>query len=528
VLPTFVIGLREGLEAALIVGIVAAFLVQEGRRDSLRWMWAGVVLGVLVAIGVGVGLRIASQELPQREQEQLETIVALVAVGMVTWMIFWMRKHSANLKGELQGKAGAALATGSTAALVAMAFLAVIREGFETAVFLVAVFNDARDPQAAGLGAVLGIAVAVVIGYLLYRGGVRINLGRFFKVTGMILVIVAAGLLSNALHTAHEAGWWNSMLGQAADLSSVVTPGTVRYALFNGMFGIQPKPTTGEVLVWFLYAVPMAWVVLRPARRRRVDEPTGAKGAPTRAVATAVTAVLVLGLVGVFATAAGAATKEVKIEITDKGCPKRIETSSGKTKFEVENVDSNVVTEFEVLDGKKVIGEKENLTPGLSGSFTVTLQPGTYTTLCPNGDREKGVLVVTGAATGAKTSAAAASKVKVTLGEFVVQAKPKSAPAGNVDFVVTNKGSMTHEFVVARTTDGTLPVDADGMVDESQLPEGALLGELEDMGRGDKATLDLKGLTPGSYVLFCNIKQTHDGVTEVHYKEGMSTPFTVK
>ncbi len=138
------------------------------------------------------------------------------------------------------------------------------------------------------------------------------------------------------------------------------------------------------------------------------------------------------------------------------------------------------------------------------------------------------MLVVTGAATGAKTSAAAASKVKVTLGEFVVQAKPKSAPAGNVDFVVTNKGSMTHEFVVARTTDGTLPVDADGMVDESQLPEGALLGELEDMGRGDKATLDLKGLTPGSYVLFCNIKQTHDGVTEIHYKEGMSTPFTVK
>jgi high-affinity iron transporter len=490
-------------------------------------MWAGVALGVLVAIGVGVGLRIASQELPQREQEQLETVVALIAVGMVTWMIFWMRSHAANLKGDLQGKAGAALATGSTAALVGMAFLAVIREGFETAVFLVAVFNDARDPQAAGLGAVLGIAVAIVAGYLLYRGGVRINLGRFFKVTGMILVIVAAGLLSNALHTAHEAAWWNSMLGQAADLSSVVTPGTVRYALFNGMFGIQPKPTTGEVLVWFLYAIPMGWVVLHPAKRRRSEGAPTAK-APSRAVATAVTAVLVLGLVGVFAAAAGAATKEIEVKITDKGCPKRLETKAGKNTFAVENVDSGAVTEFEVLDGKKVIGEKENLPPGLSGSFTVTLQPGTYTTLCPNGDREKGVLVVTGAATTAKQSAVAATKVKVTLREFAVLAKPKTAPAGNVDFVVRNKGSMTHEFVVVRSTSTTLPVDADGAVDESQLPEGALLGELEDMESGDTATLDLKGLTPGSYVLFCNITETSGGVTEHHYKEGMSTPFTVK
>ena len=526
-LPTFVIGLREGLEAALIVGIVAAFLVQEGRRDSLRWMWTGVGIGVLVAIGVGVGLRIASQELPQREQEQLETIVALIAVGMVTWMIFWMRAHAANLKGELQGKAGEALATGSTAALVAMAFLAVIREGFETAVFLVAIFNDARDPQTAGIGALLGIALAVVIGYLIYRGGVRIHLGRFFKFTGMILVIVAAGLLSNALHTAHEAGWWNSMLGQAADLSSIVTPGTVRYALFNGMFGIQPKPTTGEVLVWFLYAIPMTWVVLRPVKRRRAEEESGAK-APSRAAATAVTAALVVGLLGVFATAAAAATRTVEVKITDAGCPKRIETKAGKTTFEVENVDSSVVTEFEVLDGKKVIGEKENLTPGLSGTFTLKLEPGKYTTLCPHGDREKGVLIVTGASSTTKKSATAATKVKVTLGEFVVKAKPKSGPAGDIDFVVTNKGSMTHEFVVARTTDDTLPVGADGTVDESQLPEGALLGELEDMEPGDTATLDLEDLTPGSYVLFCNISETHGGVTEHHYAEGMYTPFTVK
>jgi len=515
VLPTFVIGLREGLEAALIVGIVAAFLVQEGRRDAMRWVWAGVGLGVLVAIGVGVGLRIASQELPQREQEQLETVVALVAVGMVTWMIFWMRAHAANLRGDLHSRAGAALATGSTAALVAMAFLAVIREGFETAVFLVAVFNDARDPQAAGLGALLGIAVAVVIGYAIYRGGVKLNLARFFKFTGFVLVVVAAGLLSNALHTAHEAGWWNSMLGQAADLSAVVKPGSVRYAIFNGMFGIQPKPTWGEALVWFLYAVPMSIVVLRPARPKRLA---------ARTTAVAATVALVLGL---LAVGAGAATKEVKIELTDTGCPKSLTVPAGQTKFAIENVDSSEVTEFEVLDGKKVVGEKENLVAGLSGSFTIALQAGRYTLYCPNGDREKGTLVVTGATGATNRSATSAAKVKVALSEYKVDPTPTSAQAGKVDFVVINKGSMTHEFVVVRSADGNLPVDASGAVDEAQIPTTDKLGELEDLERGDKATLDTT-LTPGTYVLFCNIVETNDGVTDSHYADGMHTTFTVR
>jgi len=522
VLPTFVIGLREGLEAALIVGIVAAFLVQEGRRDAMKWVWAGVVLGVLVAIGVGIGLRVASQELPQKEQEQLETLVALVAVGMVTWMILWMRKHAANLKGDLRSRAGAALATGSTAALVAMAFLAVIREGFETAVFLVAVFNDAKDPQAAGIGALLGIAVAVVIGYLIYRGGVKINLAKFFKFTGLVLVVVAAGLLSNAVHTAHEAGWWNSMLGQAADLSVVVKPGSVRYAVFNGMFGIQPEPTWGEALAWLLYAVPMTIVVLRPPR----PKPRMAEASKTVTRAVAGTAVVVL-VVAVFAVAAGAATKEVEIELTDKGCPAKITVPAGDTKFEIANVDSSEVTEFEVLDGKKVVGEKENIVAGLSGAFSIDLEAGKYTMYCPNGDREKGVLLVTGAAGATRSRATKATPVKVTLNEFVVKAKPGSTPAGTIDFAVTNKGSMTHEFVVARTADGNLPLRADGSVDESQIPDADRIGELEDLERGDRATLDTT-LTPGTYVLFCNITETSGGVTDHHYADGMHATFTVK
>ncbi|HEX5587645.1 MAG TPA: iron uptake transporter permease EfeU [Acidimicrobiia bacterium] len=267
-LPTFVIGLREGLEAALIVGIIAAFLLQENRRDAMRGVWIGVGIAVTLCLAAAVGLRLASEQLPQREQEQLETIIGLVAVGMVTWMIVWMRRHAANLRGALQEQASAALATGSTAALVTMAFLAVLREGLETAVFLLAVFQDAEDPALSGGGAALGILAAVVLGYLLYRGGVRINLTRFFKITGVVLALVAAGLLATAVHTAHEAGWWNIMQAQAVDLSWLVKPGTVQFALITAMFGIQPKPTTGELFAWLLYAVPMVAYVLTTPKPR--------------------------------------------------------------------------------------------------------------------------------------------------------------------------------------------------------------------------------------------------------------------
>ncbi len=283
-LPTFVIGLREGLEAALIVGIVAAFLLQQRRKDALLYMWLGVALAVVICLAVGVGLRIASQQLPQREQEQLETVIGILAVGMITWMIVWMRKHAAGLRGELEEHAAVALAQGSTVALVGMAFLAVLREGLETAVFLLAVFQDSDQPGLSGTGAALGILVAVVLGYGIYKGGVRINLGRFFRITGVVLVLVAAGLLSSAVHTAHEAGWWNILLDQAVDLSWLIKPGSVASALITGMFGIQPKPTVGEALVWVAYAVPMTIFVLSGPRRRA---PAGSRP-PSENVATSV------------------------------------------------------------------------------------------------------------------------------------------------------------------------------------------------------------------------------------------------
>jgi high-affinity iron transporter len=282
VLPTFVIGLREGLEAALIVGIVAAFLRQEGRTDALRWVWAGVAIAVAICAAVGIGLKVLSQELPQRQQEGLETVVAVVAVGMVTFMIFWMRRHARGLKRELEGSARAALAAGSVLALVGMAFFAVLREGFETAVFLLAAFDASTRPLAAGGGALLGVVVAVVLGWGIYRGGVRINLARFFRVTSVVLVLVAAGLLASAAHTAHEAAWLNSFQDQVLNLEWLVAPGSVRSALLTGMLGLQPRPVVAEVTVYLLYAIPMLLVVLWPrdwrVRFRRHQEAPPAVG----------------------------------------------------------------------------------------------------------------------------------------------------------------------------------------------------------------------------------------------------------
>lgn len=281
-LPTFVIGLREGVEASLIVGIVAAFLRQRERPDALRWMWLGVGLAVVLCTCIAIALQLVNQELPQRQQEGLETVVAAVAVGMVTFMIFWMRRNSGDLAGHLRASAAGALAEGSVWGLVAMAFISVIREGIETAVFLLAAFQASGDATSAGIGALLGILVAVLIGWGIYRGGVRLNLGRFFRVTGAVLVLVAAGLVESAIHTAHEAAWLNHLQQPAVDLSWLIHPGSVSSSLFTGLLGFQPQPTVGEMGGWLIYAVPMLAYVLWPERRlgqRRATTETNVQSA---------------------------------------------------------------------------------------------------------------------------------------------------------------------------------------------------------------------------------------------------------
>jgi high-affinity iron transporter len=295
-LPTFVIGLREGLEAALIVGIIAAFLRKQGRRDLLRSVLFGVAIAVLACVAAGVALEAYSHNLPQRQQEGLETIIGALAVGMVTYMVVWMRRNSRQLKGQLEGMAASALAGHSSAAraMVLMAFLAVIREGLETVVFLLAAFNETGSGPAAGFGAVAGIAVAIALGYGIYRGGVRLNLSKFFRATGLVLVLVAAGLVVNALHTAHEAGWLNVGQGRTVDLTWLVEPGTVQASLLTGMLGIQPRPVLIEVLGWLVYLVPVGCFVACPPGRPVPGRLLARAWAGVGVVAAAAAAALVL------------------------------------------------------------------------------------------------------------------------------------------------------------------------------------------------------------------------------------------
>ena len=387
-LPTFVIALREGLEASLIVGIIAAFLRKEGRPDALRAMWAGVALALVLCAGVAAALRVIDQQLPQRGQEGLEAVVALVAVAMITWMIVWMRANAAGLSRRLRADAASALARGSAWALVAMAFAAVLREGIETAVFLLAAFQDAADPAPAGIGAVLGVVVAVGLGFGIYRGGVRLDLGRFFRVTGAVLVLVAAGLVSAALHSAAEAGWIAAGQRQALDLSGVLAPGTVPSALVTGVLGVQPRPTQIEVVGWLLYAVPMLLFVLAPDRVRAEVRAAGAGFA-----VVAVPVVLVAGIAGTGGTA-----RSVAVAVSAAGCaPPHLRLASGPATFVVASHGGARVTEYEVIRAGRIVGEAENLAAGVPGRFSLTLQPGRYALRCPGGATSaEGTLDVTG------------------------------------------------------------------------------------------------------------------------------------
>jgi high-affinity iron transporter len=265
-LATFVIGLREGLEGALIIGIIAAFLVRRGRQDALRQVLIGVALAIAFCLAVAIALQVLASNLPDAAQEGLETVLGLTAVAMVTYMIVWMSHHAGEFKEHLESATSSALTEGSAWALVVVAVLAVLREGLETAVFLLAAFNASGSPLTAGTGAVLGLATAAVFGYGIYRGGVRLNLHRFFRATGLVLVLVAAGLVSTSLHTASEVGWVSIGQAQLVDASGLIQPGTVVSALLTGVLGMQPRPTIIEGLGWLAYLIPMTLVVLLPMR----------------------------------------------------------------------------------------------------------------------------------------------------------------------------------------------------------------------------------------------------------------------
>lgn len=277
----YLIGLREGLEASLIVCILIAYLVKTGRRDALKPVWTGIAVAVLLALGFGCALEFGSEEMTFQAQEALGGSLSIIAVGLVTWMIFWMRKTARHLAKELHGKLDTALRMG-TGALVVTAFLSVGREGLETALFLWASVHSVSNGTAQPVtGAGLGLLTAVVLGWLFYKGAVRINLAKFFTWTGGMLVVVAAGVLAYGFHDLQEAGWLPGGTSLAFDISGTIPPDSWYGALLKGVFNFQPDPTVLQAVVWLVYLVPVLVLFFRPTGTPA--RTAGASAAPAEA-----------------------------------------------------------------------------------------------------------------------------------------------------------------------------------------------------------------------------------------------------
>jgi high-affinity iron transporter len=258
--------LREGVEASLIVGVVAGYLTQTGRERWLPAVWIGVVVAVLLCLALGFGLEAASAEFPQKTQEMFEGAVALLATVVLSSMVFWMKKAARSIKGELQHSVDAALsADGQGLALAGMAFFAVGREGLESVFFLLAIAQQSEGWQMS-LGAALGLFAAIGVGAAIYWGGVRLDLRRFFRWTGVFILFVAAGLLAGAVRAFHEAGLWNGLQTIAFDASRWLPQDSVVGTLLEGVFGYQAAPTFGEALAYLGFLVPALALFWAPAR----------------------------------------------------------------------------------------------------------------------------------------------------------------------------------------------------------------------------------------------------------------------
>lgn len=278
-LANYLIGLREGLEAALVIGILLAYLVRTQRRDLLPSVWIGVGVATAVSLAVSAALTLGPRGLSFTAQELIGGGLSIVAVGLITWMIFWMGKTARYLKQHLEDGMERAIAVGK-GAILAMALIAVGREGLETALFLWAGIEAAGATTAPITGAVLGLATAIALGVLIYRGAVRINLRVFFQWTGIFLIIVAAGVLSYGIHDLQEAGVLPGMNTLAFDVSDTITPGSVLGTLLKGIFNFSPTTTILEAVAWVAYVVPTMWLFVRLAFARAPQQ------TPQQAVST--------------------------------------------------------------------------------------------------------------------------------------------------------------------------------------------------------------------------------------------------
>jgi len=290
VFSNFLIGLREGLEASLVVGILVAYLVKTGRTNRLVPLWSGVALAAAASLGFAAVLHFTSNELSDRAEQIFAGVMSIIAVAFVTWMVFWMRSTSRTMKTELHGKLDAAAEMGSVAIAV-MAMVAVAREGLETALFL---WTNEKAMGAAShpaVGGLLGIAAAVLLGYLIYRQAVAVNLAKFFKVTGALLIVIAAGVLSAGVHELQEASLIGGEDTVALNISSWYSADAWYGSLLRGIFNFTPTLTVLQVVVWFAYLIPVMVLFFRPSGpSRQLPAPASTeKSTSTRPLSETVT-----------------------------------------------------------------------------------------------------------------------------------------------------------------------------------------------------------------------------------------------
>jgi high-affinity iron transporter len=257
-LVAYLIMLREGIEAALIVGIVAGYLRQTGRSQWMPGVWVGVALACVLCLALGIALDHVNAEFPQRQQELFEGLVGLLATVILTSMVFWMKKAARSIKAEIHDSIDSALGAHDRQglALIGMVFFAVGREGLESVFFLLAIVEQSHG-WAVPIGAVLGLASAIGVGFAIYYGGVKLDMRRFFRWTGVFIIFVAAGLLATSLRAFHEAGVWNGLQKVVFDFSDVLPQDSVLGTLLSGFFGYQEAPTIGEIALYLAFLIPV-------------------------------------------------------------------------------------------------------------------------------------------------------------------------------------------------------------------------------------------------------------------------------
>lgn len=264
-LANFLIGLREGLEASLIVGILIAFAVKADRRDLIGRIWTGVGAAIAVSLGTGAAIFFVLSESGDAIQPIIVGSMSILAAVLLTWMIFWMAKTARNLKGSLEGSMQEGLSKGGLAIAV-IAFSAVVREGVETALFIWASMNSTGDGLPALGTAFVGIAVAVILGWVIYRGLLRINLGIFFQWTSVILIIVAAGIMAYGVHEFQEVGFLPAG-APVYDATAWLGKETIIGSLLYGLFSYRANPSLLELITWALYLVPTLTIFVTSTRR---------------------------------------------------------------------------------------------------------------------------------------------------------------------------------------------------------------------------------------------------------------------